>query len=242
MSDVTIKLPESLADALWAALNSQRSTPQATAPSSPAPTGAPAAPAPATLFPASDAVVGWAVQMVKGGKTPAEAVAVIQAQWAKDGHHETLVLSANDPRLTAAVPAASPEEALRKMQQGLADAAPAGRGKPPPIIPPHLFNPALSLVGIPQVWYYDEPNGGWPAASADQTQKEGVRVFMATSPLTGYFADKAAVDAMPPPTVSAGWAAAEANMRASAGGAAGVPVPAIPPTAPAVVEASGNAP
>lgn len=117
---------------------------------------------------------------------------------------------------------------LHDLQQGLADAAPPGKGNPPPIIPAHVFNPVLSLIGAKQVWYYDEPNGGWPAASADQTPKEGVRGLVATSPLTGYYADKAAIDAMPAPFVTPEWDAAEQRMREAV-------------TAPVAVDA-GNAP
>jgi hypothetical protein len=126
---------------------------------------------------------------------------------------------------------------LRTLQQGLADKAVPGKGNPPPIIPPHVFNPVLSLAGIPQVWYSDEPTGGWPAASLNQTPGDG-RVSVATSPLTAYWVDKAVYDAMTPQAIDPAWAATFQRMKEQAAQGNPPPPPAEPaPAEPGIVEA-----
>ena len=78
---------------------------------------------------------------------------------------------------------------LRETQQAAADTAGAGKGNPPPILPEHTFNPVLSQAGIPQVWYYDEPKGGWPVAAKKQLPGEE-REYIHTNPTGGgYWAD-----------------------------------------------------
>lgn len=134
--------------------------------------------------------------------------------------------------------AAEPTKTLRQTQQTLADNAVKGKGNPPPILPAHTFNPVLSQAGLPQVWYNDEPNGGWPAP-IDQDNKDGKGVWYATNPTGGgYFTSQAAIDAMPAPRVTPDWAAAQQRMKDAAQGAQTLPVPqptvVVDPDAPVV--------
>jgi hypothetical protein len=139
----------------------------------------------------------WGAKVAMGGMSWVEALEFVIRDYPAGTANITGVHWPNDPPPTAVPPPADARTvplaaaaALRERQLAAAAAGTKGGGNPPPILPPYAFNPVLSMAGIPQIWFYDEPAGGWRPASAVQSAGDG-REYVSTNPTGGgYWADK----------------------------------------------------